>query len=43
MAATATRTKLERVAQTAENELERKVRALPPSELREFQQREQAR
>ena len=34
---------LERVAQTAENELDRKVRELPSSERREFQQREQAR
>ena len=34
---------LERVAQTAENELGRKVRELPSSELREFQEREQVR
>ena len=34
---------LERGAQTAENELDRKVRELPSSELREFQEREQAR
>ena len=34
---------LERGAQTAENELDRKVRELPSSELREFQQREQVR
>ena len=34
---------LERGAQTAENELDGKVRELPSTELREFQQREQAR
>ena len=34
---------LERGAQTAENELDRKVRELPSSERREYQQREQAR
>ncbi len=34
---------LERGAQTAENELDRKVRELPSSESREYQQRERAR
>lgn len=36
-------TDLERTSQAAENELEQKVRELPSSELREFQEREQAR
>lgn len=36
-------TDLERTSQVAENELEQKVRELPSSELREYQQREQAR
>ena len=36
-------TDLERTSQVAENELEQKVRELPSSELREYQEREQAR